>query len=116
MTTADRLYLLPHTVYRVYNERDGLLYIGCTHDITDRMRTHAKRAPWFWRMDSLITEEFPDMKSARLAEYLAIADEAPLYNVLGTWSRTQRPEPPPVTSTAEGMAHAARAVQALGTA
>lgn len=78
---------LAHVVYRCYDASANLLYIGCTHDINQRMDVH--RASWGnpvsaalnLRMARYTEVEYPDKASGRRAEREAIYNEAPLLNL-----------------------------------
>lgn len=76
-----------HTVYRIYDVADRLIYIGCTHDIGARMQVHASSwsnpasAAINLRMNRMTETEYPDKESARAAERQAIFDEAPILNL-----------------------------------
>lgn len=38
-----------HFVYSVYDEADWLLYVGCSRDVSARMRAHVKGNAWWVR-------------------------------------------------------------------
>lgn len=78
----------PHVVYRVFDARNRLLYVGCTIEINQRRNIHlcwGNNNSETSRLLSLYgdrweTEEHPDLATARAAERKAIHDEAPLLN------------------------------------
>jgi predicted GIY-YIG superfamily endonuclease len=79
-----------HWLYRCYNERNVLLYIGATRDINERAREHRCRTPW-WPEVAVITQQiYPSLQAARVAESKKIALEQPLYNIAGL-PRTDQP-------------------------
>lgn len=76
----------PSWVYRTYDKRHVLLYVGVTSDLRTRLITH--RATRWWPMVAVITRtEFATASEARAAELTAIKDERPLYNIVGTYQR-----------------------------
>ncbi len=76
-----------HYVYRVFDARDRLLYVGCTRDVNARLAVH--RA-WGNPSDAsfhiklygvrIETVTYPNYAAGRAEERRAIADEAPLFN------------------------------------
>lgn len=72
-----------HFVYRVYDEFDLLLYVGCTAHPENRLKQHkADRAPWLPHM-SRVRMEGPYTKAAGFAqEKSVIATEEPYFNSL----------------------------------
>lgn len=70
----------PHYVYRLFDADDGLLYVGCTHDLTMRMRYHHYRTSWIGEVTRTVVETHPDRRAALLAERAAIVLERPRYN------------------------------------
>jgi predicted GIY-YIG superfamily endonuclease len=76
----------PSWVYRAYDKRHVLLYVGVTNDIRTRLITH--RATRWWPMVHIVTRtEFAVASEARAAESVAIKAERPLYNIVGTYQR-----------------------------
>ena len=78
----------PHFVYRCYDKRGLLLYIGCALDVEGRMSAHRAlmcRNPnsWFIRahVDTYTAQEFANLAAARAGEKAAIVAESPLLNV-----------------------------------
>lgn len=78
---------LPHFVYRCFDADGQLLYIGCAHDVEERIYKHRTTFSSLTsvtlrlRMDRYEAVEFPDLASARRAERDAIEREQPLLNV-----------------------------------
>jgi predicted GIY-YIG superfamily endonuclease len=76
----------PTWVYRAYDKRRVLLYVGVTNDLRSRLITH--RATQWWPMVDVVTRtEFATASEARAAESAAIKTERPLYNIVGTYQR-----------------------------
>ena len=69
-------------VYRLYSESGRLLYVGATSSIQVRLRKHQRRA-WWQDVATYEVEHHPDPKSCRIAERMAIRNEAPVHNVAG---------------------------------
>ena len=87
----------PHTVYRIYDSADRLLWIGCTVDIGSRIEAH--RSLWSAAFGSSLirrgyarhtVQEYPDRATARDAERAAITAEGPWLNVHHNPTRWQR--------------------------
>lgn len=69
-----------HEVYRAYDARGVLLYIGCCLDIDRRWDGHKKTATWRNYCFKLVTKRYPNKKAARAVEARAINILAPLFN------------------------------------
>lgn len=69
-----------HTLYRLFDEDDRLLYVGITVMPGTRFNQHRREKWWFEDVTRWELETHPDQRSARNAERFAIADEGPLYN------------------------------------
>jgi predicted GIY-YIG superfamily endonuclease len=72
-----------HYVYRVYDDRRGLIYVGVTRDLRKRLRTHSKTAWWAPQAKKVVAKVFPDRTSGLAAESAAIRDETPRWNIRG---------------------------------
>lgn len=70
----------PTLMYRAYAEDGGLLYVGVTGDIEERLRGHAQSSDWFPLAKRIETEAYETRRLALDAEYRAIVDEGPLHN------------------------------------
>lgn len=67
-------------LYRYYDERDRLLYIGITDELTGRVSDHVDGSSWMdFSARSTITR-YADRKEAATAEVEAIKAERPLFN------------------------------------
>ncbi len=67
-------------VYRFFDSKHRLLYVGATVDMHRRFAEHEVRAPWWPQVYSVETRRFPDLSAAYAAEQVAIRVEAPLHN------------------------------------
>lgn len=76
----------PHALYRFYDGRQGLLYVGITWHIGSRMRQH-RMQPWWHEVSDIQVEYYPDRAAAITAEAAAIKTEYPKYNILKTGRR-----------------------------
>lgn len=68
------------SLYRYYNSKDELLYIGISMSAIVRAHQH-KRKEWFASVCKITIERYPDRDEALLAETDAIINERPLYNI-----------------------------------
>jgi predicted GIY-YIG superfamily endonuclease len=68
-----------HWVYRLYDAEDTLLYVGMTFQQHTRYEEH-RRKWWGEQIARVEWESFPNRKTARDAEGIAINDENPVYN------------------------------------
>jgi hypothetical protein len=79
-------------VYRLFDAADELLYVGMTCDFDQRIGTHARDKPWWPEVARTTCEWFTSRPDAALAEYTAITDENPRYNIV-RWNQEPRPRP-----------------------
>jgi hypothetical protein len=110
MKCATELHDRPHHVYRVFDARGLLLYIGCTREVGSRMAVHrawGNPSPASFAIKlygaKVETETYPSFDTARAAEREAIANEAPYFNrehnprrwrrVDGEWVASEEYEP-----------------------
>lgn len=68
------------TVYRLFNQRDELLYVGITNRGTQRLREHEKDKWWWPEVARVAIEHVSDEAEAHRAECVAIREENPLFN------------------------------------
>lgn len=77
----------PHYVYRVFDAKDRVLYIGCSRDPWSRLSCHrsfgnpnrSSAAIQMYGVREEVTK-YPTYDEARAAEKAAIYDEAPYFN------------------------------------
>lgn len=71
------------TVYRCYDKRDRLLYVGWSTNVATRLKHHRYRTKWGKRI-ARHTEQYYECRSdAGKEEKRAIREERPVHNVLG---------------------------------
>jgi hypothetical protein len=84
----------PSTVYRLWDDEDLLLYVGCTNDTGRRFAQHfpphSRVRGWQAEVTRIATTPYPDRRSALQAEAQAILTEGPLYNDLRVVYRVHR--------------------------
>jgi len=79
MTHKDRA-TLPHAIYRLFDIKDKLLYIGMSQNpFATRLQSHGTKS-WARDIATARIEWFPDWHTARKAEASALLDENPLHN------------------------------------
>ncbi len=67
-------------VYRCW-DKEVLLYVGMTDNLSKRMRAHsASKSPWLPQMTRITWDDCTDRNEALKAEGQAIATENPLFN------------------------------------
>ena len=71
----------PHYVYRCYDARGRLLYVGCTYNPQARLRQHrADKKQWIRDVARTRFTVWPDRRKALEMERLAIETEHPIFN------------------------------------
>lgn len=68
-------------VYRFFDNRDELLYVGVTRDLGTRIAAHRRSSPWWAEAARAEVVFYDSMAAARAAEAAAIVAERPRYNV-----------------------------------
>ena len=79
-SVAESLSDRQHALYRFFDGRGVLLYVGITCHPSRRWERHRER-PWWTEVARIEVESLPDRASALAAERRAIIDGAPRYNV-----------------------------------
>lgn len=77
-----RISKCPTDVYRVFDGRGRLLYVGVSVDVFIRMREHRRYSLWWHQAARATVTTYPDRASARWVESVAIRDESPVFNVV----------------------------------
>lgn len=78
-------------LYRFYDARGTLLYIGRTAGIGIRVARHRYQKNWWPSVVRIDIEHYRDKASVIDAERVAIRREGPLYNVVHRTTRTPAP-------------------------
>jgi predicted GIY-YIG superfamily endonuclease len=103
-------------LYRLFDARGALLYVGVTGDPTRRFRDHRTKKDWWQEVARHSVEWFESEWRALQAEVQAIATEAPRHNIRSTeeWKARQSAAAKavsPENRRRRGVGRAARAVQ-----
>jgi hypothetical protein len=77
-------------VYRFYGADDELLYIGCSRNVSERIRVHMANQPWAGDIVRHTIDWYPSRAEAYVAEQQAILAESPRYNK-ARWSSPDGP-------------------------
>jgi hypothetical protein len=72
-------------VYRFYDARDNLLYVGVAVNPKSRWYGHRDDKPWWPEVTTRTIEWFDDRRAAERAEFEAIQKERPRYNIHPTF-------------------------------
>jgi excinuclease UvrABC nuclease subunit len=79
-------------MYRIFDSRGFLLYIGSTDNLERRIAQHKRETPWIRKASKYTWEEYETKEGAVSAEYRAISVEGPRYNHNGKLRASSRPE------------------------
>lgn len=74
-------------VYRLYDTKGALLYVGRSQRAAARLVMHRKLQPWAARIARMETESFKNRKAAERAERAANRGEFPLFDKYATGHR-----------------------------
>lgn len=69
------------TLYKFYNEKKELLYVGITSQKDDRWSQHKASKPWWKQHKYVVSEHFDTREEALIAEEHSIKVEMPKYNI-----------------------------------
>lgn len=69
-----------HVLYRFYNSRDELLYVGITSNPMTRFRAHQSDKSWWPEVATINVENYASRRELLAAERAAIKAEHPRYN------------------------------------
>ena len=75
-------------LYRHFDKKGRLLYVGITANLASRTTAHMKRSQWAKDIARTTSELFPTRIKAAIAELQAIDKEKPIYNL--TYSRERK--------------------------
>jgi biotin operon repressor len=71
---------LDTALYRYWDDKDNLLYIGISGALANRENSHIKSSSWMQFVARSTVERFPSRAEAKAAEESAIKSEHPLFN------------------------------------
>jgi predicted GIY-YIG superfamily endonuclease len=71
---------MQEVLYRFFDFRGTLLYVGISRDWISRLRQHEKSADFYSAVAGMTIERFPDRATVEAAEKEAIDKENPLFN------------------------------------
>lgn len=82
MTKGERAILadVPTALYRFYDSEDRLLYVGITHDLEERWRSHKRNQLWWLDVARKEHVWLPNRAEAEEAEDRAIRMERPVWD------------------------------------
>lgn len=78
----DKLRESTHVLYRCFNRKKRLLYVGMTNNPEDRFKHHRANKPWWKYVDHITLQELPTRKALIAAESIAIQTENPKFNAV----------------------------------
>lgn len=84
----DAIAKLEGHVYRQFNRKGKLLYVGSTSDVMRRTSEHGRNKDWFHEVHHITVEHYATREQAYWAEEIAIKNERPLYNVVHNGQRS----------------------------
>jgi predicted GIY-YIG superfamily endonuclease len=70
-----------HALYRQFSADGGLLYVGISCRIPQRVKEHSKHSPWWEGVVRIEIEHFGTREESLAAEKRAIIDERPKFNI-----------------------------------
>lgn len=78
-------------IYRCFDGRGRLLYVGCTSvSVSVRAAAHARTKAWWPEVTKITTEEVVGWTAGRVVETVAIRDEHPLHNKVNNTIRLRQ--------------------------
>ena len=87
------------TLYRMWNAKGALLYVGISESAMSRFAQHAANKDWWGEVEKVTLEHFPNREFALVAELTAIQSENPRYNIAGRPGAARRQPAPKVGAT-----------------
>jgi hypothetical protein len=80
-------------LYRHYNEKGVLLYVGISLSVTYRLSQHKQNSHWFKDIAKVKIEQFPNREAALEGERQAITKENPKHNIMRPAVKPVKVEP-----------------------
>jgi excinuclease UvrABC nuclease subunit len=87
-----RLLNMPHALYRFFDGRGRLLYVGISGELPRRLYEHDRDRSWWTEVVQITVEWLSGRHEALRAEQVAIKTEEPLYNTQGVEKETPKPQ------------------------
>lgn len=84
----------PAQLYRFYDAKGVLLYVGITGRMHNRVKQHRDNASWFEVAARVDIEHYPTRADALRAETVAIKAEHPLHNIVHNTPLVMPPKKP----------------------
>lgn len=72
-----------NSVYRAFDVKGRLLYVGLSTDVPQRFHQHATSSLWWGQAERVDLTHYATLEEARSAELAAIKAEVPAYNLMG---------------------------------
>ncbi|MEU4296426.1 hypothetical protein [Kitasatospora aureofaciens] len=94
MPAEEPGYYPETALYRFFDSRKRLLYVGVSGQLRERWPQHRRKAPWWPAADFVSIEHWSTDVDALAAERAAIAVEQPLFN-----KRSARRPPAPASTS-----------------
>jgi predicted GIY-YIG superfamily endonuclease len=86
----NKLAEVEHTVYRLYDRNNRLIYVGCTYNLEPRLKQHRKVMWWASQIAKIKTETHPSRKAGLAAERRIRDTEHPRWNIEARWMKRER--------------------------
>lgn len=78
------------SLYRHYDCRANILYIGISHNFSNRLDQHEQASEWYDQIAWVKVEHYESREQALIAEKKAILDEKPPFNMIHNGNSTVR--------------------------
>lgn len=72
---------MPHCLYRHYNHKNELLYVGVSINVFTRLKHHKYYSQWFDQITKVTIDRYNSRSECLLAERDAILTEDPKHNI-----------------------------------
>lgn len=81
----ERLRDETHILYRCFNRKSVLLYVGMTNHPESRFKQHRADKVWWKSVDHITLQRYPSRRDLAQAEADAIQEEQPKFNIAHPW-------------------------------
>lgn len=72
-------------LYRHFDSKGKLLYVGISLSALNRLAQHSAVSSWYCKIKTVTIEHFDTRAAAISAEFAAIKNERPRYNIMHKW-------------------------------